>query len=614
MCGITGIYYKNRERAVDGADISIMRDTMVHRGPDDAGIYLSGNVGLGHRRLSIVGLSSGHQPMSNEAGTVWIVFNGEIYNYPELKITMESKGYRFRTQSDTEVIIHLFEEYGENCVHHLNGMFAFAIWDKNNRRLFLARDRLGIKPFYYAEVNGALIFGSEIKAVLAYPGFQTDCDRDSVFEYFLFRAVSGKRTMFEGVRSLLPGHCLLVTEEKTVAKQYWEHCSRQPLVFTFNEAVERLEELLVDAVRLRLMSEVPLGTFCSGGIDSSLVTAIAAKAIGHPINTFSVGFYESDFDEGYFARLVSSEYGTNHHELKLTNKEYAQLLPDLIYLNDEPLNFQNSIHIFAISQLAKKHVTVVLTGEGADELFFGYPRYKIPQLVSNLKRFKLIAGFILKNVGTILNDHRIEKLLYFLDKDLSDIIKCNAAVNKEELIDQIMIPGIFKKDLSYRNELFESIFENIEVLECLSLQDQLTYLVSILNRQDKMSMGASVEARVPFLDYRIVEFANLLPGSLRMKGHTSKLLVKEVAKKYLPMEVVNRKKSGFGVPLKTWLQSKGGMAELIEDTMFDSDGQDYFDRNYLLKIYREHRSGKKDYSEMIWTVVNFILWKKCFKI
>jgi asparagine synthase (glutamine-hydrolysing) len=381
MCGIVGIVYKNQEKTVSETEVVGMRDLLVHRGPDDHGIFIDGNVGLGHRRLSIIDLSSGHQPMTNEDETLWIVFNGEIYNFQNLREDLLNKGHTFKTKSDTEVILHLYEEKGEDCPAALNGIFAFAIWDKKNRSLFLARDHMGIKPFYYSETRDAFLFSSEIKSIVRSGHVEARCNEKVIPEYFIFRHVSGQNTLFQGIKSLLPAHSMVFKDGEVQTKDYWSPFPREKeRHISFDVAAEELSWLIQDSVKKQLISDVPLGTFCSGGVDSSLVTAMASRLVGRPINTFSVGFHENGYDETVYARMVSEQYGTSHHEVRLTNEEFTELLPRMIWHNDEPLNFANSIQIYAISKLAKKHVTVVLTGEGADELFGGYPRYLLPKM------------------------------------------------------------------------------------------------------------------------------------------------------------------------------------------------------------------------------------------
>ena len=390
MCGIAGIVYTDSSRACEMGTIKRMTDVMPYRGPDDSGAWMNGNVGLGHRRLSIIDLGGGHQPMADVSGGLWIIFNGEIYNYRQVRQDLVAKGYTFQTQSDTEVILQAYAAMGEKCVTALNGMFAFAIWDTRQHTLFLARDRMGVKPLYYAERPDAFVFGSEIKALFA-SGLVEARARDEAFaEYLLFRQVAGSETLFHGVKSLPPGCTMTVRDGAARISSYWSPRppAERPSI-TYDEAKEQLTSLLEDSVRLRLISDVPVGTFCSGGVDSSLVTALAAKLKREPVNTFSVGFDEEDFDESAFARMVSEHHGTIHHELRVGNVKYAELFPRMVWHNDEPLDFANSVHIFALSELAKRQVTVVLTGEGSDELFAGYPRYRIPDLA---KSYRLVPA------------------------------------------------------------------------------------------------------------------------------------------------------------------------------------------------------------------------------
>lgn len=614
MCGINGIFLKDRDRSVDRSAVLLMRDSMAHRGPDDEGILINQNVGLGHRRLSIIGLKTGQQPMTDSSGKLWIVYNGETYNYAALKESLQDRGYQFQTESDTEVVLNLYAEYGPLCVEHMNGLFAFAIWDSSSRQLFIARDRLGIKPLYFLNNSDSFVFASEIKAVMQSGHYSSSIDVTTVYEYFMFRAVSGHRTMFEGIRSLPPGHRMVITEKSTNIEQYWSASTCDSTgARNIDNAVDQLDELLTDAVRIRLMSEVPLGTFCSGGVDSSLVTALAARARGSSINTFSVGFKEKEYDESHFARVVSEMYATKHHEIQIDGREFANLLPSLVRLNDEPLNFANSVHIFAVSILAKDYVTVVLTGEGADELFLGYPRYNLPQIAQKLDWIAAVAGPALSAVKKIFNDHRFKKLSANLSMPASDRILFSAAANEIESIDKLLDKSL-PRDLDYRRNLVDSLSRTEDILRQVSINDQNTYLVSILNRQDKMSMAASVEARVPFLDYRIVEFANQLPSSVKQRGLITKRIVKKLASRYLPNEVIHRRKSGFGVPLRDYFEDKVGLGQLATHLIYDTEYTDFLDKSWLVYLLKSHQSGEVDNSELLWTAVNFLLWKEEYRV
>ncbi|RLA46776.1 MAG: asparagine synthase (glutamine-hydrolyzing) [Gammaproteobacteria bacterium] len=614
MCGINGIFLKDKERVVQRAEVVSMRDSMIHRGPDDEGIFVDRDLGLGHRRLSIIGITTGNQPMTNSGQTLWIVYNGETYNYTALRKLLEARGHRFETESDTEVVLNVYAEYGPDCVRHMNGFFAFAIWDSQKRQRFVARDRLGIKPLYFIDNADCFVFASEIKSILKSGYCDAAINSSAVYEFFVFRAVCGEQTLFDGVRSLLPGHRMTITENATQIEQYWDESSggNQP-ISGMNDAVDRLDELLTDAVNIRLMSEVPLGTLCSGGVDSSLVTALAARACGTAINTYSVGFKEADFDESGYARLVSAEYGTKHHEVQLTGQQFAELLPDLVRLNDEPLNFANSVHIYAVSKLAKEHVTVVLTGEGADELFIGYPRYHLPRFAAKLDSVRWLASPILSAASAVFRDHRFKKLQQYLNISHNDRVLLNSAINETDLANEVLDQSV-SKTLGYRRIVAHSLAGGSDVLSNLSINDQKTYLVSILNRQDKMSMAASVESRVPFLDYRIVEFANNLKSSNKTRGWDTKQIVKKVAARYLPGEVVHRRKSGFGVPLTTYFRDNSGLRQLAERLINESDYHGLLDKRVLLQRLDEHRVGSADNSELLWTAVSFLTWKEQYGV
>jgi asparagine synthase (glutamine-hydrolysing) len=610
MCGISGILYADRSRPCEPELIEAMRDVASYRGPDDAGIHLDGPLGLGHRRLSIIDLGTGHQPMSTCGGRYWIVFNGEIYNYQPLRQELLARGWTFQTHSDTEVILKLYAERGEECVHALNGMFAFAVWDAGQRSLFLARDRMGVKPLYYAETPEGFFFGSEIKSVFASGYIAPSCREEALAEYCLFRQVAGPDTLFRGVRSLPPGCTMTVQNGGLRIRKYWSpqpQGERPPM--DFETAADRLTELLEDSVRLRLISDVPVGTFCSGGVDSSLVTAMAARQKGDRVNTFSVGFDESDYDESRYARRVSQQYGTSHHELRVGNVQFSDLFPKMVWHNDEPLDFANSVHIFALSELAKRHVTVVLTGEGSDELFGGYPRYRIPQLAAVWRH---VPAVVRRLVSAATRDHRFEKLERYAGLPPDDTMLYNPSYLSRELLADLA-PRMQPFDSPYRRQcLRETAALNLEPLNRVSLLDQETFLVSILHRQDKMSMAAAIESRVPFMDYRIVEFANRLPAGFKQRNGAGKAVVKSVARRFLPAEVVDRRKSGFGVPLQRWFNSGEGLGERLADTI-QGAAADIFDRSVLERLVSEHREGTRDHSEVLWTVLNLCTWRETFR-
>lgn len=609
MCGIAGLVYRDPARPCETEIVTAMRDTMSYRGPDDAGLYLDGPVGLGHRRLSIIDLGSGHQPMANAEKTLWIVFNGEIYNYRSLREQLVRKGYAFRTNSDTEVILQLYADRGERCVDALNGMFAFAIWDTGKRLLLLARDRMGVKPLYYAEMPDAFVFASEIKAIFASGKVAARCRDEAVAEYMLFRHVAGEETMFRGVRSLPPACTMTVRDGRARIARYWSpHPPAERPSISWDEARRALAEVLDESVKMRLISDVPVGTFCSGGVDSSLVTALAARHKDGPVNTFSVGFDEPDYDESVYARLVSQRCGTVHHELRVSNVQFSELFPRMVWHNDEPLNFANSIQIFALSRLAKAHVTVVLTGEGSDELFAGYPRYRIPALVS---WYRYVPKALRRLLARSIQDRRLDKLERFVACTPEEVLLRNASVLRPEVIAAVS-PRLADVATGERGAVLNRTKElGLDPVARLSLLDQETFLVSILNRQDKMSMAASIESRVPFMDYRIVELANRLPTAYKLRGGTGKAIVKDIARTVLPSEIVDRRKSGFGVPLERWFRSNEGMGERVA-ALADLPGSDVFDRKVLDRMITEHRTGVRDHSELLWTALNLATWRDTF--
>ena len=612
MCGIAGILYHDPSRACETQRLRAMRDVMTHRGPDDAGTYLDGPLGLAHRRLSIIDLGSGHQPMMSADEDLCVVFNGEIYNYRELRRELEARGHAFRTQSDTEVLLYGYREWGEHCPEHLNGIFAFALWDKRKQQLFLARDHMGIKPLYYARTRDALVFASEIKALFDSGHLSPEVALDRVPEYLAFGYVAGERTLFRDVACLLPGHSMTIDGGQARARQYWSPLQSANVGDrSDDEALEQLAALVESAVRLQMVSDVPLGTFCSGGIDSSLVTAICARNSGAAINTYSVGFHETEWDETMYARMVSSRYGTDHHELRVDNRQFAELLPRMVWHNDEPLNFANSVHIYALSRLSRDRVKVVLTGEGADELFGGYPRYLIPTMTARFQRLPSALRRLVRIAARLSPERRIRKLAASLDAPLGDALLFNSGRHAPAAARQIW--DIWHEP-NYRTQLYARLDKNSSALQCASLIDQHTYLVSILYRQDKMSMAASIESRVPLLDYRLVEFANALPDRFKQSRLKTKVIWKRLAERYLPREVVHRRKSGFGVPLRSWFAAADGLGVLADAVFAEIRAPEIDEMLPVKQLISAHRAGRSDHSDLLWLALNYLLWKQAFRM
>lgn len=612
MCGIIGVINKDGLR-VEEKELVQARDKMIHRGPDGAGVFVDKHVGLAHRRLSIIDVSGGSQPLSNEDGSIWITFNGEIYNYLQLREKLISKGHTFKTNSDTETIVHLYEEAGVDCVLELDGMFSFAIWDKNNHRLFAARDRLGEKPFYYFESKATFAFASEIKALLEFSHVTKTLNPHGIEEYLTFKYLAGENTLFKDIYSLPPGHTLVLHNNYKTIKKYWD---------LPNEAIDdrrniddlesAYDSLLHQSVEGRLMSEVPLGTFNSGGIDSSLITAIASMKMNSRVNSFSIAFDERDYDESAYAELISRRYHTIHHPLKITNREFAEALPKAIWLNDEPLNHPNSVMIYLLSKLTKQFVTVVLTGEGADELFGGYPRYFILKYLRKYLNAPKSLQWTVRKMMQCLDGRRVRKVKDIIGLSFNDAVMSNSVyvnhLRVGAVLNENLLNGRFDQRLAYLTE--PPFTQDLQRLFYFEIK---TYLVSILNRADKMTMGASVEARPPFLDHRCVEFSFGIPLNHRLHGSTTKYFLKTYAKQYLPPTVIRRRKSGFGVPLGAWLRDRkglGGYLDLIRGDEFRSSG--LFNVDSIDRLIQQHMAGRDDHGEILWELINLQLWKQMY--
>jgi asparagine synthase (glutamine-hydrolysing) len=606
VCGIAGLYL--RDGACQEGVLTRMREIISHRGPDDAGNFLDGPLGFGHRRLSIIDLGTGHQPMTTADGRFTIAFNGEIYNYRELRRKLGAQGVEFRTKSDTEVILQLHASLGDSATAQLNGMFAYALWDRVRQRLLLARDRAGIKPLYYGQSSRGFAFGSEIKAIFESGLIRPQFDEGHLAEYLVFRHVAGTENLFAGIAELAPGHLLAVSNgHASEPKSFWNASAEVPKFDGgYSAAVESLDAALNEAVKRQLVADVPLGTFCSGGIDSSLTTVIAARHMSDPINTFSVSFDAPDFDESRYAKLASSSCRSRHHEIRIPERRFVELLPKLIWHHDLPLNFANSVHIYAVSELARQHVKVVLTGEGADELFGGYPRYAIPRLAAGFDRIPAILREPLLGLARRSRDHRVRKLAWFATRSPASRKLFNSSGVDPDVAKQLLKVQDSVGSWKYRRQLAESTRSVARI-------DLETYLVSILERQDKMSMATSLEARVPFLDNEIIEFSFALPERFKHTLRHRKRILKDVARRYLPQAIVDRRKSGFGVPLASWMRDDGPVGALLTEVTNYQGVLEVFERNQLDAMLREHRSGARDHSELLWGILNLALWRDAFR-
>ncbi len=625
MCGICGIFLCDRGQSVSRDALAAMNRRIVHRGPDDDGFFVEENVGLAMRRLSIIDVKTGHQPLANEGQDVWIVYNGEIYNHADLRADLEARGHRYRTRSDTETIVHMYEEYGHDCVKRLRGMFAFVIWDSRKRVLFAARDRLGIKPFYYRWDSKAFLFGSEIKAILAYPGVGAEFNRGVLSEYLAFGYITGPETMFSGIQKLMPGHTLELAEDgEPRVEQYWDlgvEVDQEPLPRKYY--VQTYRELLEASVASHLMSDVPLGVFLSGGLDSSAVAALASKIRGDRIHTFAVGYGEEQFSELGFAREVAKHIDSEHHEVRLSREEFFQSLPRLIWHEDEPIVWPSSVSLYFVARLARERVTVVLTGEGSDETLAGYTRYAWTLLNARIDRaYRAVTPGALRDlVRRAIQAGPLSATLHrkvehtFLVRDgnswpsfyYDNFFSAFSAAEQSDLLtpDVLSTAGD-----AYAGSMHAWNRSSGDLLHRLLYADINSYLVELLMKQDQMSMAASIESRVPFLDHELVEFTARIPASYSIEGMAGKLILKQAVEDLLPRSIVFRKKMGFPTPWGYWLA--GPQLDDLERMLLDprTSERGLFRPGALRGMFAEHRSKTRDHGDRIWRLLNLETWMR----
>jgi asparagine synthase (glutamine-hydrolysing) len=617
MCGICGVL-----GPVSETDLLNMRDSMVHRGPDAAGAYLDNHVGLGIRRLSIIDLDTGNQPVCNEDRTVWVVFNGEIYNYCELRRLLEGKGHRFSTAGDTEVLVHLYEEYGEEGVHLLRGMFAYALWDVRRRRLLIARDRLGIKPLYYAETPGGLAFASEAKALLMHPAVRAEADLESLDLYLTFQYVPGPATMFRGIRKLPPGHLLIAEGSRIELRRYWD------TVFWVGErgvdlddAADELKQLFTEAVRAHLVSDVPIGVLLSGGIDSSAVVG-AMTEIGMSPRTFSVGFdipgLHNELEE---ARVVAKHFGTEHHEIVL-QADVAELLPKLMWHMDEPIADPAALPTYLLCRFAQEHVRVVLTGEGGDELVAGYPRYSWFIVAKRLERLlpSSLRRALLPLARVAPLDSRRRKALHNILWDADTSARhVRWIANFDQGLKARVMAGTngpasnINAERLARGYLGDDTPSLPDLVHRLMALDIHTWLVDdILAKVDRMSMAASIEARVPFLDHHLMEFMAALPVSVKIRTFGTKQLLRRAMKTVLPQRTLRRRKHAFLVPVDAWL--RGPLRNFVGDALLSPTalGRGWFNESAINAIFNAHMAGEEGFGQPLWNLLCLELWAQAF--
>jgi asparagine synthase (glutamine-hydrolysing) len=613
---------------VDTAVLQRMRDVITHRGPDDEGIFIEGAVGLGHRRLSIVDVSGGHQPMTNEDGTLRITYNGEIYNHTDFRAQLEALGHVYKTHCDTETILHLYEEHGEHCVDFLRGMFAFAIWDQRRKELFIARDRLGVKPLYYVHTDdGSLYFGSEIKTLLEAGAIKPEINYRAMPDYLANHATSGEETLFRGVKRLLPGHVMLWRDGELRVSRYWDvsFVRHEDEGRSDKDYIAEWSELFRTSVRLRLMADVPLGMFLSGGIDSSAIAAVMSGMVTEPIKTFSVAFKEREANELEYARLIARQFKTNHHEVVVSPEDFFTVLPRLVWHEDEPLAHPSSVALYFVSLLSSQHVKVVLTGEGSDELLAGYARYR--KTILNLAlgaRYHKFTPSAFRNLlrrqiegmpGAKLRQKLLRSFLN-VSPDIESIYFDNFAVFPRAMQQELLTPemrervGTIDPYTGLREVLKET--DATSFLDRLLYADIKTYLHELLMKQDQMSMATSVESRVPFLDHKLVEFTSGLPERLKLRGWTTKYVLRESMKGLLPEAILKRPKMGFPVPIGTWF--RGAYSYVIDDYVLSDRAlaRGIFSPDFVRSLVARHQTGGENHSERLWALVNFEIWQRQF--
>jgi len=624
MCGIAGMFgpeaamTPDRRRGV----LAEMCQVIEHRGPDDEGFHIDGGLAIGMRRLAIIDLFTGRQPITNEDGSIWIVFNGEIYNFQEIRADLLRRGHTFATGTDTEVIVHLYEDEGERCVERLRGMFAFAIWDKREHKLFMARDRVGVKPLHYCVTGDTIVFASEIKSILQHPQVNREVNLEAVSDFLTFGYVPDPASSFKGIYKLPAGHTLTFKDGRLTTRCYWDfeyhqngtsEPARPESYYT-----ERIRELLAESVRLRLISDVPLGAFLSGGIDSSTVVAMMAREMDRPVKTFSIGFTESSFDELHYARITAKHFNTEHHEFIVT-PDVCNLVDEIIWHHDEPFADVSSIPTYIVSKMAREHVTVILSGDGGDEVFGGYDRYLVDR---KREVFERIPGFLrrnlmlkasraipratygknfLRNVSLDSDSRYVDSISYF-DEDAkqgllsADVRRWLAGRNSSDSFKQLL-----------------SVPTSSDRLDHLLYLDSKTYLPGdILTKVDRMSMAHSIEAREPLLDHKLIEFVQTIPASLKLRGSVGKHILKAAVRGLIPDEIIDRQKQGFGVPIARWFNNE--LRELLYDTLTDSRTRQrgYFNQSAVDEILDEHRRCRRDNSTHLWGLLTLELWHRAF--
>jgi asparagine synthase (glutamine-hydrolysing) len=620
MCGITG-FVRNDGKPVDEALLARMNEAIRHRGPDEDGFYVNGSVGLAMRRLAIIDLKGGQQPIHNHDRTAWIVFNGEIYNYLELRERLEKLGHTFYTNSDTEAIVHAYDQYGADCPKYLRGMFAFAIWNERDQELFLARDRVGKKPLLYSLVNGQLIFASEFSALLLHPDVSREIEPEALDYYLSFMCIPAPLTAYRAIRKLEPGHWLRWRKGEIVTERYWHPDFTKKLAIDEEEAGERTVAILRDAVKVRLMSEVPLGAFLSGGIDSSAVVALMSQESSERVKTFSIGFDEQDFSELHHARRIAEHVGADHHEF-IVRPDAVEVLPMLVDHYGEPYADSSAVPTYYVAKETRKHVTVALNGDGGDESFAGYERYIAMGLTEKYRRLPtfLRESVIKETVNLIPTSptkrsmaRSVKRLLDGVSRPRVDRYTYWVSVfndeTKKPLYSDFFREQTLQADPTGLLGTWFKRANGIGIIDAMLLTDQMTYLPNdLLVKVDIATMAVSLEARSPFLDHHVIEFAASLPEKLKLRRLTTKYLLKKVLRKLLPSENLDRRKMGFGVPIGHWFRGK--MQPFLREVILSDKAlrRGLFKPEAVRQLVELHTRGERDYSHQLWTLLMLELW------
>jgi asparagine synthase (glutamine-hydrolysing) len=625
MCGITGIINAG-SRPVSREIVERMNRCIAHRGPDDDGFYISENVALAMRRLAIIDLAHGKQPIHNRDKTKWIVFNGEIYNYRELRQDLDKRGHEFYTNSDTEAIVHLYDEYGADCVQHLRGMFAFAIWDETDKSLFIARDRVGKKPLLYShQMNGDLIFGSEFQALLAHPDVSREVDFEAIDSYLSYQCVPAPQTAFKQIRKLAPGHWLRWKNGEIETKRYWQPDFSKKIKISTEEAEEETLRILRESTRLRMISEVPLGAFLSGGVDSSAVVALMAEASANPVKTFSIGFEEEDFSELKYAKKVAEHVGAEYHEF-IVKPDALEVLPTLVEHYGEPYADSSAIPTYYVSKETRKFVTVALNGDGGDESFAGYERYMAMRIAETYHRLpRVLRKALIEKPINLVPTSEIQKSRV---RDVKRFLQAASLPKTERYFRWMSAFNSDAKNEIYTDEFSREISNNnpiqylekwfvkangAGILDTTLLTDQMTYLPNdLLVKVDIASMANSLEARSPFLDHKLIEFAASLPENIKARRFETKSFLKRIAARLVPREVIYRRKMGFGVPIGKWFRAD--MKNFVREILLSekSLNRGIVKPKMIEKYVREHTSAERDHAFQLWTLLMLELWFQRF--